>query len=84
MRMDYKYLVGRIQTALAADRLLGMLDLRLTVHGNVVHITGEIEDEAQRQAIAHVIADQAPGYEVRDETTLLRLSPASPPETIGG
>jgi osmotically-inducible protein OsmY len=63
------YLVAHIQDALAADdrsRELGV-DVTLAGPDPRVVLTGTVSTEAQRRAIAQVVAEVAPGYDVVNE-----------------
>ena len=41
MDIDYQYLVGTLQEALAADGRVNALDLRIAVAGGRIHLAGE-------------------------------------------
>jgi osmotically-inducible protein OsmY len=82
MNSDYQYLVGKLQHALAIDRRVNMLDVKVTVRGGTIHLTGEVATEERRRAVAEVVAELLPEAEVRNELTVLEVNYASQPETI--
>jgi osmotically-inducible protein OsmY len=82
MNSDYQYLVGKLQHALAIDRRVNMLDVKVTVRGGKIHLTGEVATEERRRAVAEVVAELLPGAEVRNELTVLEVNYPPQPETI--
>jgi osmotically-inducible protein OsmY len=81
-RDDPRYLAPRIRQALADDARVSMLDIKVFVKERVIHITGQVDTEDRREAMRDVVAQAAPGFEVRDETTELELAPPGHPEVI--
>jgi osmotically-inducible protein OsmY len=82
MNADYQYLVAKIQCALAADPRVNMLDIKIIVIQNRVHLTGEVMNEERRAAAADVVSAVAPGIEVRNELRILDVSLPAEPEVI--
>jgi osmotically-inducible protein OsmY len=74
MNSDYQYLVGKLQHALAIDQRVNMLDVKVTVRGGKIHLTGEVATEERRRAVAEVVAELLPGAEVRNELTVLEVN----------
>jgi osmotically-inducible protein OsmY len=82
MNSDYQYLVGKLQHALATDRRVNMLDVKVTVRGGKIHLTGEVTTEERRRAVAEVVTEMLPGAEVRNELSVLEVNYPSQPEII--
>jgi Icc-related predicted phosphoesterase len=82
MNVEYQYLVGKLQEALATDPRVNALDVKVIICGDKVHLTGEVHTEERREAVAEVVAEILPGAEVRNELTVCELSQAFPPEVI--
>jgi hypothetical protein len=80
--MQGEYLVAHLEAALAADPGVSLLDLKVSVRGGSIHVTGQVDDEATRQAAEAVVRAAAPGYRVFNDITLLDLGPPARPEVI--
>ncbi len=81
-RDDPHYLAPRIRQALADDARVSTLDIKVFVKDRVIHITGQVDTDDRREAVCEVVAQAAPGFEVRDETSSLELAPPGHPEVI--
>lgn len=84
MDFSYQYLVARLQDALAADSRVSTLDIRITVMGGKVHLTGEVGTEARRAALTDVVNAVVPGTTVYNEVTVLGLLDGPKLERIHG
>lgn len=84
MDLSYQYLVGKLQEALAADRRVSTLDIRITVTGGKVHLTGEVGTEERRAALTEVVNAVVPGTIVYNEVTVLGLLDGPKLERIHG
>lgn len=73
MERSYQYLVGKLQEALASDSRVSTLDIKVTVTGGKVHLTGEVGTEERRAALTQVISAVMPGTPVCNEVTVLGL-----------
>jgi osmotically-inducible protein OsmY len=82
MNADYQYLVAKIQNALAEDPRVNILDIKIMVIQNKVHLTGEVTSEDRRAAVADVVLGVAPGIEVRNELRVLDVSGPAEAEVI--
>ena len=82
MNIDYQYLVGKLQHALATDERVNMLDVKVMVFSDKIHLTGQVTTEERRRAIEEVVAEILPGVEVRNELTVLEVKHPSQPEVI--
>jgi osmotically-inducible protein OsmY len=83
MDLEYQYLVGKLQEALAADVRVSAQDIRVVVTGGRVHLIGEVSTAERRAAVNDVVAEVLPGIPVRNEITVLDLASGSPePEPI--
>lgn len=72
MDLEYQYLVGRLQEALAADERVSSLDIKVRVTGGTVHLMGEVPTEERRLALAEVAAAVLPGTTVRNDVTVMQ------------
>ncbi len=84
MNVDYQYLVGKLQQALAADPRVNMLDVKVMVFSDKVHLNGQVATEERRKAVAEVVAELLPGIKVRNELTVLEVNHARQPEVFHG
>jgi osmotically-inducible protein OsmY len=82
MNADYQYLVAKIQSALAEDPRVNMLDIKIMVIQNKVHLTGEVMSEDRKAAATDVVVAVAPGIEVRNELRILDVSGPAEAEVI--
>ena len=82
MHLEYQYLVGKLQEALAADGRSNILDVKVTVSGGKIHIAGEVATEERRAAIDEIVREVLPGIPVRNELTVLDVGSAAAPERI--
>jgi osmotically-inducible protein OsmY len=82
MNADYQYLVAKIQSALAEDPRVNMLDIKILVVQNRVHLMGEVMSEDTRAAAGEVVSSVARGIEVRNELRILEVSRPTDPEVI--
>jgi osmotically-inducible protein OsmY len=84
MNLDYQYLVGKLQRALATDSRVNMLDIKIVVCGGKIHLTGQVATDERRRAITEVVREQLPGIEVSNELTVLEVNHPPQPEVIHG
>ena len=82
MNIDYQYLVGKLQHALATDPRVNMLDVKVMVLSDRIHLTGQVTTEERRKVIAEVVAELLPEVEVRNELTVLEVNHPTQPEVI--
>jgi len=82
MNADYQYIVAKIQSALAEDPRVNMLDIKIMVIQNRVHLMGEVMSEERRTAAGAVVSAVVPGIEVRNELRILEVSRPAEPEVI--
>lgn len=76
MDIEYQYLVGRLQEALAADARVNALDIRVVVAAGCIHITGQVSTEERRTAVSRIIVELQPHLPVHNELTVLELNEA--------
>lgn len=76
------YLVGHVQQALAHDPRVNEMNVSVTVAGRKIWINGTVATVERQQAVADVVRDVAPGYEVRNDTSVYCLTEATEPEAI--
>lgn len=84
MNSDYQYLVGELQHALATDKRVNMLDIKVIVRSGKIHLIGQVPTEVRRRAVAEVVTELLPGVEVRNELTVLEVKTPRQPEIIHG
>lgn len=82
MNTEYQYLIGKLQDALATDPRVNSLDVKITVCGGRIHLTGEALTEERRAAVAAVVSEVAPEVEVRNEMIVFQLQEVGEPEAI--
>jgi osmotically-inducible protein OsmY len=83
MELEYQYLVGKLQEALASDTRVNAQDIRVVVTGGCIHLIGEGSTPERRSAASEVAAAVLPGIPVRNELTVLDLGGGNPePEPI--
>ena len=82
MDMEYQYLVGKLQEAMARDARVNALDIRIVVTGGRVHLTGEVPTEERRAALTELAAQVLPGTPVRNEVTVMGALAAPAHERI--
>jgi osmotically-inducible protein OsmY len=83
MDLEYQYLVGKLQEALAGDTRVNAQDIRVVVTGGRIHLIGQVSTAERRAAVNQVVAEVLPGIPVRDELTILELVAGAPePESI--
>lgn len=80
--MEYQYLVGRLQEALAGDARVSMLDIRVMAVGGRIHLTGDVPTQARRDAVDLVAAEVLGGVPVRNELKVMELGGVGAPERI--
>lgn len=77
------YLVGRVEEALAHDPRVNEMNVSVTVAGRKIWVTGTVATVERQRAISQVVGDVAPGYEVRNDTSVYCMTEATEPEAIG-
>ncbi len=82
MNVEYQYLAGKLEDALATDPRVNALDVRVRICGGKIHLTGEISTEERREAATQVVTELAPDIEVINELTVYELNPTTSPEAI--
>ena len=83
MDLEYQYLVGKLQEALAVDPRVNALDIKIMIAHGRLHLTGQVPTEERRAAVQRVAEEMLPQLEVRNEITVLELSEAGKPEAVG-
>lgn len=73
MDMEYQYLVGKLQEALAADARVNALDIKVVVAGGRIHITGQVPTEERRDAVSRIVSELEPQLQVHNQLTVLEL-----------
>lgn len=73
---DPYYLEARVQRRLTEDPDTAELGVRVVVHGEVVHLSGDVASAERRQLLLAAAAAEAAGRTVTDD---LRVTGAEPP-----
>jgi osmotically-inducible protein OsmY len=84
MNLDYQYIVGKIQSALATDPRTNKQDVKVMIRSGLVYLTGQTSTDERRRTIAEVVAEIVPEMQVRNELKVIELSEPAEPEVIGG
>ena len=82
MNVDYQYLVGRLQTALATDPRVNMLDIKVMVTNDKVHLTGQVLSDNKKRSVEEVVLELFPYMEIRNELTTIEVGQPREPEVI--
>jgi len=82
MDLEYQYLVGHLQEALAADPRVSALDIKVVATGGRIHLMGEVTTQERRDAVNALVLEVLPGVPVRNQITVLELSGAPEPEDL--
>ena len=69
-----RYLPEHLHEALLADERVGEQDLHVWADGHCLHIAGTVATASRRDAIAAVVAELAPGWDVVNEVDLVHVS----------
>lgn len=82
MNTDYQYMVGKLQTALATDPRVNMLDIKVMFTNDKLHLTGHVFSENKKMAAEEVAMEIFPGVEIKNELTTIEIAHAGQPEVI--
>ena len=77
------YVVAHIREALARDARTNELHVDVTIAGRRVFLTGEVTTDERKAAVADVVRELLPEYEVHNETSVPRLEQPGEPEELG-
>jgi len=80
--VDERYLAAHLHEALLADPRVGEQDLEVQIVGGGVRVSGTVATIERREAIPDVIADHAPGCDVRIDVDVVRAGHAAGVEDI--
>ena len=75
---DGRYLAGHLHESLLTDARVGEQDLEVHVDDRTVHVSGSVATAARREAVEAVIAEQAPGWRIRNDVQVVPTS--DPPD----
>ena len=76
------YDAEHIREALIHDERVNALDAQIHLSGNALVVTGNVPSEERRQAITAVIAELAPGIEIRNDVSVADLSQPDGQEVV--
>ena len=77
-----QYVVGRVRDALATHPDVGELGLEVAVSGQKIFVTGAVATAERRDAVARVLNEAFPEYEVHNETSVSEMSDAENAEEL--
>jgi BON domain len=77
-----QYVVARVKDALANDPRGGELDIRVKIAGAGVFLSGSVSTPARRDAIATVVGELLPEYELHNAITVTDMTEDPAPERI--
>lgn len=77
-----QYVVAHIRERLARDDRVNDLNIHVQVVGETVFLTGEVETAARRDAVAEVVRELLPDYEVRNQVGVRHLHPPEEAEAL--
>jgi osmotically-inducible protein OsmY len=77
-----EYLVEHVRGALAQDSRLNELHLQVSIAGRKVIVCGEVGTEERRGAVAEVVHDILPDYEVSNQATVTQTPEAPKVEQL--
>jgi hypothetical protein len=81
---EERYLPEHLHEALLADGRVGEQDLQVTADEHCIHVTGTVPTPARRDAIATVIAELAPRWEICNEVALVDVADDPDVEDVSG
>ncbi len=77
-----QYLVARVKDALANDPRGGELDIRVKIAGTGVFLSGSVSTPARRDAIATVVGELLPEFDLHNSISVTDMSEDPAPERI--
>lgn len=77
-----QYDAEHIREALIHDERVSALDVQIRVSGPALVVTGNVPTEERRRAIGDVVAEMAPGVEIRNDVTVTDLSEPDGEEVV--
>ncbi len=69
---DVRYLIGRVQEALAQDA--SELGLDVSIAAKEVFVSGVVATPERKERVSEIVGATLPGYEVHNETTVERFA----------
>ncbi|HVF74228.1 MAG TPA: hypothetical protein VM938_04205 [Acidimicrobiales bacterium] len=76
------YLVGHVEEALACDPRVSEQGLHLTIAGGKVFVTGTVSTRERYAAVADVVGELLPDYELHNEATVAEYDEMSDEEHL--
>lgn len=77
-----EYVSQRLRDRLAADGRVNALGVEVTVRGGDVFLSGAVETEERRRAIADIAREELPGHVVHDGLAVTELDAAPGAEEL--
>lgn len=76
------YDAEHIREAVIGDPRVNALDVQVRLAGTALVVTGNAATAQQRAVIAHVVAELAPGVEIRNDVSVTDLSEPTTSEVV--
>lgn len=76
------YDAEHIREQLIADPRTNALDVQVRLSGNALILTGNVASEERRTAICDVVAELAPGVQIRDDLSVTDMSEPEGSEVV--
>jgi hypothetical protein len=77
-----RYLPEHLHEALLADERVGEQDLQVWADGHCIHVIGRVPTRARRDAVATVIVELAPGWEICNDVEVVDIAPGPDVEDV--
>ena len=77
-----QYLVARLSRALAEDERTAEQGVQVVVHGATVHLSGEVATSERCTALTEVVAEHAPGHDIRNDVRVVPVGQPAPKEKL--
>ena len=65
-----EYVIGRVRQALAEDPRVAEQHIDISIRGQRVVLVGEVTTPERREAVAAVVEEMLPGFDVCNETSV--------------
>lgn len=77
-----EYVIGHVMAALAEDPRVNQLDLRVSLAGGTLYVSGDVPTPARQQAVTAVATEHSDGIPVCNETHVRDLAEPTTSEEL--
>ncbi|WP_155340385.1 BON domain-containing protein [Acrocarpospora corrugata] len=77
-----QYVAARIQRAIAEDERTNELGIKVDIRGDQLFLRGQVCEDDQRDRVAEVAAETAPGLVVHNEVTCVEVGEPGEQEVL--